>query len=63
MRSLLDLDKTQLRRIDMAIAAIDQPPIAEQLKKIHLRLALEGERREIAKCNPALRRAPCFKAA
>lgn len=55
MRSLLDLDKTQLHRIDEAIAALASQPNAEREKRVHLLRALESERRELVRSNPAIR--------
>lgn len=55
MRSLLDLDKAQLHRIDQAIATFALQPAAERVKKVYLLRALESERRELLRANPALR--------
>ena len=63
MRSLLNLDKAQLDRIERALCALDARPAAEREKKISLRHALESERRELIRCNPAIRLASRFKAA
>lgn len=63
MRSLLDLDDVQLRRLDQALAAMKQLPPAERVKKIHLLQALESEKQELIRCNPAIRLAARQKAA
>jgi len=63
MRSLLDLDKVQLNRIEQALTALGARPAAEREKKISLRLALESERKELIRCNPAIRSTSRFKAA
>ena len=63
MRSLLDLDHVQFHRLDQAIAAIALLPTAERVKKIHLRRALESEKQELIRCNPAIRLATRQKAA
>ena len=63
MRSLLDLDKVQLNRIEQALAGLDILPVAERERKISLRRALEGERQELMRCNPTIRLASRFKVA
>ncbi len=63
MRSLLDLDKVQLGRIEQTLAALDARPAAERERKISLRRALESERQELVRCNPTIRLASRFKAA
>jgi len=55
MRELFDLDKAQLHRLDQAIAALAMQPPAERRKKIHLLRALENEKEELIRCNPAAR--------
>ena len=63
MRSLLNLDKVQLARIDRAIAAIAAMSAPERLKKTCLVEALESERQELVRCNPAIRLATRLQAA
>lgn len=63
MRSLLDLDKAQLSRIDGAIAALLSLPAAERARKSNLIRALEGEKKELIRCNPAIRLATRLQAA
>lgn len=63
MRSLLDLDKAQFARIEEAIAALAAKPNAEREKKVCLLRALESERQELIRCNPAMRFASRLKAA
>lgn len=63
MHSLLDLDRTQLGRIDAAISALTQRSVTEREKKMQLLLALEHEKNELLRCNPALRAAVRSKAA
>lgn len=58
MRSLLDLDKAQLDRIDQAIAIFASQPSAERARKVYLLRALENERRDLLRSNPAMRRRP-----
>lgn len=55
MRGLVGLDEIQLRRIDDAIAAFTSKPAAERWSKMHLLLALENEKRELMRANPAIR--------
>jgi hypothetical protein len=57
MRSLLDLDKTQFTRIEQAILALANLPRLERQRKIHLLLALENEKEELIRSNPAIRQA------
>lgn len=57
MLSLLELDKVQLNRIDAAIAALTREPEAMQQRKAFLLRALECERQELIRCNPAIRHA------
>ena len=63
MRSLLDLDKAQLTRLDQAIAALTSRPVAERMVKMCLLQALESEKQELIRCNPAIRLATRMKAA
>jgi len=63
MHTLVNLDKTQLNRIDAAITTLAQRPFAEREKKRHLLLALELEKKELLRCNPALRVVTRAKAA
>jgi len=63
MRSLLDLDKAQLTRLDQAIAALASLPAAERQAKVFLRQALESKKQELIRCNPAIRLATRPKAA
>lgn len=63
MRSLLNLDKTQLARIEAAIAALISLPAAERARKGNLILALENEKQELIRCNPAIRLATRLQAA
>jgi len=63
MRSLLDLDKAQLDRIDAAIAALRCRAPAERQKVAYLLQALENEKQELMQCNPAIRRAVQLRAA
>lgn len=63
MRSLLNLDKAQLTRIDAAIAALVSLPAAERARKGNLILALESEKKELIRCNPAIRLASRLQAA
>jgi hypothetical protein len=63
MRSLLDLDHVQFHRLDQALAAIALLPAAERVKKIHLLRALESEKQELIRSNPAIRLAMRPKAA
>ncbi len=55
MRSLLSVDVIQLRRIDEAIAAFKAASAFDQEKKSYLLRALEHERRELLKSNPAIK--------
>lgn len=55
MRSLLDLDKVQFMRIDQAIASIEAQPETERRKKTSLLQALESEKQELMRSNPAIR--------
>jgi hypothetical protein len=55
MRSLLELDLNQLRRIDAAIAEFEDRPAAERQKMIYLLRALEHERKELLRANPAIK--------
>ena len=57
MRSLFDLDKKQLDRINQAIAELAAQPALERQRKIFLLRALENEKDELIRCNPAFRRA------
>ena len=63
MRSLLDLDTDQLTRIERGLGALRSLPLAERLKKICLLQALEAEKQELIRCNPAIRIAARLKAA
>jgi hypothetical protein len=63
MRSLLDLDKAQLTRLDQAIVALTSRPVAERMVKMCLLRALESEKQELIRCNPAIRLATRMKAA
>ena len=63
MRSLLDLDKAQLERIENAIAVLLSLPAAERAKKTNLIHALESEKQELIRCNPAIRLAVRLQAA
>lgn len=55
MKSLLNLDQVQLHRIDAAIAALACQPEAERQRKASLLHALESEKQELMRCNPAIR--------
>ncbi|HVA14911.1 MAG TPA: hypothetical protein VNF99_16820 [Stellaceae bacterium] len=55
MHSFLDLDKTQLTRIEQAIAVLAAQPALERQRKICLLQALESEKQELIRCNPAIR--------
>lgn len=55
MRSLLELDKAQLTRLDQAIATLTSRPVAERMAKMCLLQALEGEKQELIRRNPAIR--------
>jgi hypothetical protein len=55
MRSLLDLDKPQLTRLDQAIAAPTARRVGERMAKMCLLQALESEKQELVRCNPAIR--------
>jgi hypothetical protein len=63
MRSLLDLDKAQLHRIEHAIAELGALPVLERQKKICLIQALKSQKQELIRCNPAIRLVIRFKAA
>ncbi len=63
MRSLLDLDKAQLERIDRAMAALAARPAMERERKLCLLEALKHEKQELMRCNPAIRRATRRQAA
>jgi hypothetical protein len=63
MRSLLDLDKTQLSRIEGAIATLVSLPATERARKNNLIRALESEKKELIRCNPAIRLATRSQAA
>lgn len=63
MHSLLELDRIQLRRIEVAIAALDAQPAAYRQRRRNLLQALESERQELIRCNPAIRAACRLKAA
>lgn len=55
MRSLVDLDKVQLHRIETAIAELMRLPPLERKRKACLLQALQSERQELIRCNPAMR--------
>jgi len=63
MRSLLDLDKAQLTRLDQAIATLASRPVAERQAKMCLLQALKSEKQELIRCNPAIRRVTRLAAA
>jgi len=63
MRSILELDKIQLNRIEQAIAALIRQPIVEQQRKRCLLQALNDEKEELFRTNPAIRSIARQKAA
>lgn len=63
MNSLLELDKAQFHRIEQALAAMALLPVTERSRKIHLLHALQSEKEELIRCNPAIKLAARLKAA
>ena len=55
MRSLLDLDRVQFDRLNQAIAKVSALPAKQRERKLCLLQALEAERQDIIRCNPAIR--------
>ena len=56
MSELIVIDDSQLRRLNLAIAAFQALPKAEQQRRSTLIEALEAERRHLAVCDSVLRR-------
>jgi hypothetical protein len=57
MHALLDLDKAQLDRLNQAIAMVSRLPAQQRERKLYLLQALEAERQDLIRCNPAIRSA------
>ena len=57
MRSLLDLDKAQFGRLTQTIATVSALPPCQRERKLYLLQALEAEREDLIRCNPAIRSA------
>ena len=55
MRSLLDLDKAQFDRLNRTIAMVSSLPAKQRERKLCLLQALEAERQDLVRCNPAIR--------
>jgi hypothetical protein len=55
MRSLCDLDKVQLDRLNQAIATVSALPLKQRERKLQLLQALEAERQDLIRCNPSIR--------
>ena len=52
MRAIVALDQEQLRRIEEAIARVEQRPFADRQKAVCLLTALRNEREEILRYHP-----------
>ena len=57
MHSLLNLDKLQFDRLNQAIATVSALPPKQRERKLCLLQALESERQDLVRCNPAIRSA------
>jgi hypothetical protein len=54
MGSLLDIDKAQLAHIEQSLATLRSLPDADREKKANLLRALENEKKELMRRNPAI---------